>query len=48
MVSGKKYYSKALTYYSKSDGRNIKILCGSIPKGIRGKELNECTNNGKA
>ena len=48
IVPGEKCYSKALTYNSTSDGRNIKQFCDSFPKRIRIKELNECINNGNA
>ena len=32
----------------KSGGRNIKVFCDGIPKGIRIKELKERINNGNA
>ena len=45
MAPGDKSYIEALTNHSKSDGRNIKIFCYSIPKGIKIKELIERINN---
>ena len=48
IAPGDKSYSEALTNNSKSDSRNIKIFCDSLPKGISIKQLNQPINNGNA
>ena len=48
IAPGDKSNSEALTNNFKSDVRNIKIFCDSIPKGIRIKELNHRIINGNA
>ena len=48
IAPGNKSNSEALNNNSKSDVRNIKIFCDSIPKGIRIKELNHRISNGNA